>query len=380
VPPNRSRRDWQADLRYTGAAALIGTCVVLLTLAEPDPGQRAHLPWELPITGISLAVLLLARRRHPVAVAVGLLLPELVSAGSIGAAVMATCGVAINRRRPVTAAVTALHVGTLSTFWFLVSTDREDTVAGVVMVVLLYSTAVATGLLLRAQRLLVESLRERARQAEEGQRLRVEEARHHERERLAREMHDVLAHRISLLAVHAGALEYRGTLPPAEAGAAAIIRQCAHEALEDLRDVINMLRDDAGNGDRPLPTLTDLPQLIEQSRTAGASVGYQDLIGDRVAVPVNIGRHAYRIVQEGLTNARKHAPGAKVVVSVATADGGLLIEIANPLPVGGPPAMPGAGAGLIGLAERVDLVGGRLEHGQAPGGGFALRAWLPLPA
>lgn len=105
------------------------------------------------------------------------------------------------------------------------------------------ATLVASGLLVRSQHLLVRSLRERAREAEEGHRLRVEEARHTERERIAREMHDVLAHRISLLAVHAGALEVRRSAPEEERQAATVVRQYAYEALEDLREVIGMLRD-----------------------------------------------------------------------------------------------------------------------------------------
>ena len=101
-------------------------------------------------------------------------------------------------------------------------------------------------------------------------------------------------------------------------------------------------------------------------------------LGARGPVPAGVGRHAYRIVQEGLTTARKHAPGARVTVSVAGgAEEGLVVEIGNALPAASPRALPGAGAGLIGLAERVQLAGGRLDHGRTPDGRFELRAWLP---
>jgi len=99
---------------------------------------------------------------------------------------------------------------------------------------------------------------------------------------------------------------------------------------------------------------------------------------DRVSrVPAGVGRHAYRIVQEALTNARKHAPGARVRVAVTgQAEGGLVVEVGNPLRTGGP-ALPGSGTGLVGLRERVQLAGGRLDHGPTSTGEFRLRAWLP---
>ena len=203
--------------------------------------------------------------------------------------------------------------------------------------------------------------------------MRVEQARLAERERIAREMHDVLAHRLSLLAVHAGALEVRRAASTGERDAAGVIRRCAYDALEDLRQVIGMLREQPGE-DRPQPTLGDVPALVEQSRAAGTAVDL-DLAGG-AGVPDAVGRHAYRIVQEALTNARKHAPGSPVRVAVrGRAEDGLVVEVGNALVPGG--SLPGAGAGLAGLRERVQLAGGRLEHGPTPGGEFRLRAWLP---
>jgi signal transduction histidine kinase len=193
-------------------------------------------------------------------------------------------------------------------------------------------------------------------------------------------MHDVLAHRISLLAVHAGALEVRRDATEAERGAAGVIRQCAHDALEDLREVIGMLREP--DDEKPQPTIDDLTTLVEQSREAGARVDL-DVPDDLSAVPTALGRHAYRIVQESLTNARKHAPGEPVSVSVSGAAGdGLTITAANALSRGalshGPAGrLPGAGAGLVGLAERTHLAGGRIAHGPTATGEFRVEAWLP---
>jgi signal transduction histidine kinase len=198
-------------------------------------------------------------------------------------------------------------------------------------------------------------------------------------------MHDVLAHRISLLSLHAGALEFHPDASPEEiARAAGVIRTSAHDALEDLRAVIGVLREgsDGAGPERPQPTLSDLPALIEESREAGMQVRFERELPDPGEVPVATGRSAYRIVQEGLTNARKHARGAAVEVTVAgTAGTGLTIEIRNRLPVGVAAAseIPGTGTGIVGLAERASLVGGRLEHGRTASGDYRLWVWLPWP-
>src|SRR5207249_1966097 len=195
----------------------------------------------------------------------------------------------------------------------------------------------------------------------------------------------VLAHRISLLSLHAGALEFRPDASPEEvARAAAVIRASAHQALEDLRAVIGILREGA-DGDAPQPpqpTLAALPELLEESRAAGMRLHADVHLPDLAAVPDAIGRHALRIVQEALTNARKHAASAAVDLRVEGAAGrGLAIEVRNPAPVlaAGEPEIPGSGSGLVGLAERATLSGGRLEHGLDEHGDFWLRAWLPWP-
>jgi signal transduction histidine kinase len=251
--------------------------------------------------------------------------------------------------------------------------------------VLATGAVIAWGMFVRSRRQLVLSLRDRAERAEAEQQLRVEQARQHERARIAREMHDVLAHRISLLSLHAGALEFHPDASPEEiARAAGVIRTSAHDALEDLRAVIGVLRDgsDGAGPERPQPTLSDLPALIEESREAGMQVRFECELPDPGTVPVATGRSAYRIVQEGLTNARKHARGAAVEVTVAgTAGTGLTIEIRNRLPVGVAAAseIPGTGTGIVGLAERASLAGGRLEHGRTASGDYRLWVWLPWP-
>jgi signal transduction histidine kinase len=238
---------------------------------------------------------------------------------------------------------------------------------------------------IRSQRELMLSLRERTRQAEAERDLRVQQAREGERTRIAREMHDVLAHRLSLLSLHAGALEVRPDAPPAEiARAAAVVRASAHQALEDLRQVIDVLRSEPAGSERqrPQPTIGDVADLVDESRDAGTAVTFDQRV-DATTLPVATGRTVYRIVQEGLTNARKHAAGAAVVTTIDGAPGGgLTVEVVSRRPLAqlGRAEIPGAGAGLIGLTERVGLAGGRLEHGRTDAGDYRLWAWLPWPA
>jgi signal transduction histidine kinase len=255
------------------------------------------------------------------------------------------------------------------------------------------SAAVGWGLFIRFRRQLVLSLRDRAERAETEAQLRAEQAQQRARDEIAREMHDVLGHRLSLLSVHAGALEFRPDAPAEEvARAAKVIRENAHQALQDLREVVGVLR--APVGELPQPTLADVRQLVAESGRAGMRVALRDEVSD--AVPDLAGRTAYRVVQEALTNARKHAPGAEVRVHLAGSPGaGLTVEVRNDAPTAtpgpgpadpgpayasGPAADPGAGQGLAGLAERVALASGRLEHGPTAEGGWRLLAWLPWPA
>ncbi|GLZ06723.1 two-component sensor histidine kinase [Actinomadura sp. NBRC 104412] len=377
------------DVSVVAVAACIGSLAFVgaeETRPQPSTTQTVR---DLAIGIVACLILLVFRRRRPVAVTLVLTVMAVFSGSAWGTPAMGVFTVALHCSWRATALVTALNGGFIVfAFTVVPGMGRQERVEAMSVFLSMYVALVATGLLVRSRRQLIESLKERARQAEEGQRLRVEEARHLERERIAREMHDVLAHRISLLAVHAGALEFHADAPPEQREAAGIIRRSAYEAMEDLRQVIGMLRDappeDTGeSAERPPPALTDLPALIEESRRAGTHVTLDDRVPDPDQVPSRIGRHAYRIVQEGLTNARKHAPGALVRVTVAaTGAGGLSVEIVNPLPPG--PAvhgtgLPGAGMGLVGLRERVTMLGGELEHGRTDDGRFRLHATLPPP-
>ena len=382
--PKRSRRDWFVDSTFFVIALLLGA-ILVGTAAEVDNPSETLL-FADAVAGVIACILLWWRRRWPVQIALVVTAIGAVSAFSGAAGLLALFTVAVHRRFSTVLLVLAAGIVTLPIYLAVHPNATEPLWVSILFVILVTVATVAWGMFVRARRQLVLSLRERAERAEAEQQLRVEQARQHERARIAREMHDVLAHRISLLSMHAGALEFRPDAPPEEvARAAGIVRASAHQALQDLREVIGVLREEPalnGGPERPQPTLANLPALLDESRTAGMHVSSDCRVGELAAVPEGIGRNAYRIVQEGLTNARKHAHGVAVDVTVDGAPGsGLTVEVRNRLPVGVAVAeIPGTGTGLIGLSERTILAGGRLEHGRTPGGDFELRAWLPWPA
>src|SRR5262249_31070001 len=237
------------------------------------------------------------------------------------------------------------------------------------------------GVSVRHRRQLDQSRRERAARAEDEAPLRAQQAQYEGRAQIAREKPDVLGHPLSLPRVHPGAPGIPPHAPHDEvARAAAVIRTSAHQALQDLREVIGVLR--APMDGLPQPTLASLPGLVAESVGAGMVVRLStEATG---SVPDNVGRTAYRIVQEGLTNARKHAPGSAVTVRGAGAPRtGLTGEVGPPPTAAADGAAAGvatgAGQGLAGLTERVALAAGRLEYGPTRAGGFRLCAWLPWP-
>jgi signal transduction histidine kinase len=372
----RSARDWLADVALFVLAFLIGAFVLGETWE--DHGTRGAVA-DIVLGLVALAALWW-RRSRPVALAVLTLLAACVSGLAAGPSVVALFNAVVRAPRRSLGWIAAIALVPAFVFPLLYRTSASY-VSEALFGLLVTGVLIGWGLFVRARRQLVVSLRERAERLEAEQRLHVEQARDAERRRIAREMHDVLAHRVSLLSLHAGALEFRPDAPPEEiAEAAGVIRSTAHAALSDLREVIGVLREDGGGTEPPQPTLADIPALVEESRAAGMRVGCRIDVPDAASVPEALGRTAYRIVQEGLTNARKHAPGAAVEVTV-TGSGELVVEVVSRRPVGvaagAPLAETGAGTGLIGLAERVALAGGTLQHGPDADGDFVLRATLP---
>ncbi|GAA2855840.1 sensor histidine kinase [Nonomuraea rubra] len=268
----------------------------------------------------------------------------------------------------------------------------------------------AVGMWTRARAEVLEAARERAQRLEREQVMRAEQARAQERARIAREMHDVVAHRVSLIVLHAGALEVRAT-DEETAETAALIGGIGREALTNLRDVLGVLRaprvdaldaldaldgldalearspsqpdhrprpalGDLDAGYRPQPTLGDLDRLLDQSRALGIAVTRHDE-GEPRPVEETVERTAYRVIQEALTNVHKHAGGVPTDVLLRFGDGELQVEVRNQAPHAPPDELPGAGWGLVGLRERVELLGGSLRTSAEESGGFLVSARIP---
>ncbi|MGW5360054.1 sensor histidine kinase [Actinopolymorpha pittospori] len=252
-------------------------------------------------------------------------------------------------------------------------------------VLLFIGMGLVVGLWVRARREVLVGLRERAARLEREQVVEAERARAQERERIAREMHDVVAHRVSLMVLHAGALEVNAP-DEATARAADLIRGTGREALENLRDVLGVLRSPEGGvllG--PQAGVGDLGRLLDQSRAAGVVVGSR-VVGGVRSLPLMVESTAFRVVQEALTNVHKHAGGAPTEVVLTYRPDDLEITVRNAPPGGAAgeasgtaPAsnLPASGFGLVGLRERVVLLGGEFRAGADPDGGFTVTARLP---
>ncbi|WP_310530080.1 histidine kinase, partial [Nocardioides sp.] len=224
---------------------------------------------------------------------------------------------------------------------------------------------------------------EQALAAEREQALVADTVREAERTRIAREMHDVLAHRITQISMQAGALAYREDLAADQLrDGLGEIQGKSNEAIHELRGVLGVLRD-AATGEPvegPQPTYSDIASLIAESREHGVHVEFSDRVDRSVAaVPDVVGRALYRIIQEGLTNSTKHAPGALVSIELSgSPERGIDVLIRNPLGFADN-TTPGAGLGLVGLVERAELRGGTLVHGRE-GSLFVLRGSIPWTA
>jgi signal transduction histidine kinase len=405
APPPPRLRGWDLVWRYGICIAMyVVTLVVSVTVRGDSP--ELHLPWWLVVVDGVLGLVALGiirfRHRHPVAIAVALVVMS--AAGSTVTTVTAWALIHLAMRRRwreiVPVAALGLLMGVVAVFLQIGVFKTVDPVGiprwlvyaqALMWVVLGMAVEVSIGVYLGARRALIQSLRDRAEHAERNQELRVLQGQAAERNRIAREMHDVLAHRISLVSMHAGVLAYRTDLSPDQTREiATLIQENAHQSLTELRAVLGWLRQDtvgpdaAGSGtpsndtiEKPQPTLADIPDLVEDARAAGERIDVVSEVEHPELLPTLVGRHAYRVVQEALTNARKHAPHARVTLSLSGRPGeGLLIRCVNPL-VLTDSGVPGAGVGLVGLAERAQVTGGRISHGETDDRQFELEVWLP---
>jgi signal transduction histidine kinase len=205
-----------------------------------------------------------------------------------------------------------------------------------------------------------------------------------ERASIARELHDVVAHHVSMIAVRAGTAPYAipGLPEPGQEAFAEIARE-ARTALTELRVVLGVLRDPAKASEAtPQPRLGDIQALLERVRGAGTDVSWF-VTGEARVLPASVELCGYRVVQEAVTNAGRHAPGSRVTVTMTYEPEGLAVTVANTAAPGGAGARaaadagPGTGFGLVGLRERVAMLGGQITTGPTPGGGFEVAAMLP---
>ena len=237
--------------------------------------------------------------------------------------------------------------------------------------------ALVTPLVMLLVRRVVGDRERRAQLAERERDLAAREAVVEERARIARELHDAIAHNVSMMVVQAGAERrvLEGERGPTR-DVLETIERIGRGALTEMRRLVGMLRSDAGDPLAPQPGLNDLPTLVTQVREAGLPVALH-VDGERRELPVGIELSAYRIVQEALTNALKHAGEAHASVRVHYGADSLELEIVDD---GGGAAAPvsSGGHGLVGMRERVALYGGRLDAGRRPSGGFAVRVLLPI--
>jgi signal transduction histidine kinase len=398
APARGGRRAWGLAWPVL-AAALVGAIALGAELPD-EPALASDLYMLDLLLGLIAISLLPLRRSAPLAVAMAVTVCAGFSVFATGALAVAVISLATRRRwREIAAVAPVCVVAGIVGYRATRSvrppvTDMPEAWWAVMLpaAILLYGAFVLVGLYIGGRRELLVTLRDRAQTAEREQTARVDQARITERTRIAREMHDVLAHRISLVALHSGALAYRNDLTHEEtAGTARIIRDNAHLALTELRDVLGVLRDtdDAVVPDRPQPTLAALAGLIEECVVAGTPVTCNvssEVTAALPGLPGQASRNAFRILQESLTNACKHATGLAVLVEIGGSPGGrLTLEVSNPVPdaahgrSGHADHPPGSGLGLIGLSERARLAGGELVHGVDRSGRFTVRAWVPWP-
>jgi signal transduction histidine kinase len=359
---------------FEAGVAVLGTVAVRLS-ADPATGS---VPAPVLLAGtVALAVLLfLFRRSAPLA-------PFLASAllgvatSSVSSCTLFTSYAVGRYEGRWSVRIGAAGVGAVAVVqpWQLHSVNQAVSAAGATAVVVLLPGAIGSWLRTRAE--LLSALRDRADRAEAERELLAREAVLTERARVAREMHDAVGHRVSLMVLQAGAIEMAAADQHRVEQLAGQVQTAGRQALAELRQMVGVLR--AGEVDQaaplgPHPGLADLAALVAESRAAGMTV---ELTGPpEEPVDPALGRAAYRIVQEGLTNAGKHAPGAAVGVDVHRADGELVVRVVNG--PGRSAARPeGGGYGLVGLGERVRTLGGRLTAGPRLDGGFAVEAVLP---
>lgn len=382
---HRSRRTVVLDLLlWAGMAVAVLPNVAVSAMGDVGPDGGSAFSWTVALGWVAfwycvLAAVVAMSRSHPqVSVCVALLTTLVLSSFSLVVLVMSyLLGRRASRTWPslVWLGPTVL-IGAGALLWW--AEPMNSWTAAITLVLCGVILPWLVGNYRRQHQELMFAGWQRAKQAEREGLMQADEARLRERARIAQDMHDSLGHELSLIALRAGALEVARDLDERHRTSAGELRQGAVSATDRLRDIIGVLRDEADPVPRE-PADEGITSLVERSYASGVEV-WLVREGDEVDLGPMADRAAYRVVQEGLTNATKHAPGAAVRVSVSGNDQGVRVAVRNAAPPAGPlPFGRGGGRGLIGLAERVRLAGGTLHSGGADDGGFEVAALFPLP-
>ncbi|HXM56115.1 MAG TPA: sensor histidine kinase [Candidatus Dormibacteraeota bacterium] len=377
---------WWAALTPLGQDAVL--IVLLLGYGLITLGERPDLQLQSP-TVVLLAlttVPLVLRRRWPTAVMVVVVAASIVAGpagirvllGSILALLIATYAVGdlgSPMGRTLGAGCSA-GVALAGLAGWLAEPGSERSV--ILVIGLAMATALLIGYHVRARRIYLAEVEARAARLEREREQAEELAAEQERARIARELHDVVAHHVSAIAIQAGsARAVRARDPTAAAEALDPIGAAARQALTELSRLLGVLRRGDAAPREPEPGLDQLDRLLDRARSAGHPV---DLVisGRRRPLPSGVELSAYRIVQEAMTNVLKHARGAPVEVTLGFCDAELAIDVVDGGGATATPEAGGAGHGLIGMRERVAVFGGRLDAGPTAAGGFRVSARLPV--
>ncbi|MEV5575092.1 histidine kinase [Spirillospora sp. NPDC052269] len=372
-----SRRSRVLDVSLAAGASVLDGAIMWA-----ETSKSYWLPgYGVALVSALLAFGLVARRHYPVQIA---LVSLVVGTAAGGGPITGLIGL-YSLGAYAASRWTAIAIAATSYAVFLIVPSpgggNDSSAANATFGLLFTSFPVILGMYMGARKQLLVSLQERASRLEREQHLLLERARAEERTRIAREMHDVVANRVSVMVVHAGALRAVAARDPERAAqTATVIGDMGRQALEELRQVIGVLRQGEGELASADPDLGDVRDLVGQSGAAGLLV---DLVvyGEERPVPAAISRTVYRIVQEALTNVHKHAGGASTRVDVRLPPDAVEVSVVNRAAPEGAAGhgLPSGGNGLIGLRERVVALGGHFEAGPSRDGGFAVRARLPVP-
>ncbi|MGY1502617.1 histidine kinase [Streptomyces sp. QTS52] len=365
-------------------ALVAAFCLLPLLFAPPER------PVSAVLEGVWAALVVPARRGRPVAAVV--CASFLVVGANIWTLAVvplivlsATRRIAPPRRVWQVAGVACAAVGVLTVASALVHSDALlwELAGNAVSAMLLVLLPALAGSLLGRRRPLVSLLRERNAYLEQTRTLTAEAARAEERTRIAGEMHDLLGHRLSLISVHAGALELAtARQAPTLVGQAELLRTTAGTAMGELREILGVLRhvdvlDSTERTGDERGTRGDITALVTESRRTGSTVELDWSVPDTAEVGLATRQAIHRVVREGLTNVLKHASGAPTKVEVKGTDRGIEVSVTNEAPRAAGRSQGGSHSGLAGCHERISLLGGTFAAGALANGGFRMTTWLP---